>query len=101
MFFSTPLFTPPGVSDGLKDTERLPDTVAAAGTTSFCTGGTDGSSLFLFAWKFETSRSVRFSEADRGDETVDGILFASARGLDMRSRDCRMRLAVALVTPQG
>lgn len=25
----------------------------------------------------------------------------TARGLDMRSKDCRMRLAVALVTPQG
>lgn len=50
LVFSTPLFTPPGVSDGLKDIERLPDTAAAAGTTSFCTGGTDGSSLFLFAW---------------------------------------------------
>lgn len=58
MLFSTPLFTPPGVSDGLKDIERLPDTAAAAGTTSFCTGGTDGSSRFLFAWKFEMSRSV-------------------------------------------
>lgn len=25
----------------------------------------------------------------------------TASGLDMRSKDCRMRLAVALVTPQG
>lgn len=32
-------FTPPGVKVGLKDTERFPDTDAAAGTTSFCTGG--------------------------------------------------------------
>lgn len=31
--------TPPGVNVGLKDTERFPDTDAAAGTTSFCTGG--------------------------------------------------------------
>lgn len=32
---STTLFNPPGVSDGLNDIERLPDTAAAAGTTSF------------------------------------------------------------------
>lgn len=40
-------------------------------------------------------------DADRGDEAAAGILLASASGLDMRSKDCRMRLAVALVTPQG
>lgn len=57
LLFST-RFTPPGVSDGLKDIERLTDTAAAEGTTSFCTGGTDGSSRFLFAWKFEMSRSL-------------------------------------------
>lgn len=31
--------------------------------------------------------------------SIWGVL--TARGLDMRSRDCKMRLAVALVTPQG
>lgn len=38
---------------------------------------------------------------DRMGEAPAGILLASASGLDMRSNDCRMRLAVALVTPQG
>ena len=36
--------TPPGVREGLKDTERFPDTEAAVGTTSLCTGGRKGSS---------------------------------------------------------
>ncbi len=36
---STGRLTPPGVKVGLKDTERFPDTDAAAGTTRFCTGG--------------------------------------------------------------
>lgn len=40
-------------------------------------------------------------DEERGDEVAAGILLASARGLDIRSKDCRMRLAVALVTPQG
>lgn len=40
-------------------------------------------------------------DADRGDEVAAGILLASAKGLDMRSSDCRMRRAVALFTPQG
>lgn len=31
----------------------------------------------------------------------NGVCVLTARGLDMRSNDCRMRLAVALVTPQG
>lgn len=31
--------SPPGVKVGLKDTDRFPETEAAAGTTSFCTGG--------------------------------------------------------------
>lgn len=35
LVLSTTLFSPPGVSDGLNDIERLPDTEAAAGTTSF------------------------------------------------------------------
>lgn len=57
LVLSTPLFSPPGVRDGLNDIERLPDTAETTGTTNFCTGGSDGSSLFLFAWIFETSRS--------------------------------------------
>lgn len=93
--------TPPGVKVGLKDTERFPDTDAAAGTTSFCTGGRVESIRFFFDWKGERSRFVPSIEADRGDEAAAGILLASANGLDMRSKDCRMRLAVALVTPQG
>lgn len=93
--------TPPGVKVGLKDTERFPDTDAAAGTTSLCTGGREGSTRFLFDCKFETSRLVPSMDVDRGEEAPAGILLASARGLDMRSKDCRMRLAVALVTPQG
>lgn len=93
--------TPPGVKVGLKDTERFPVTGTTAGTTSFCTGGRVESSRFFFAWKCETSRFVPSIDADRGDEAAAGILLASARGLDMRSKDCRMRLAVALVTPQG
>lgn len=95
------LLNPPGVRVGLKDTERFPDTDAAAGTTSFCTGGREESIRFFFAWKCETSRFVPSIDVDRGDEAAAGILLASARGLDMRSNDCRMRLAVALVTPQG
>lgn len=37
--FSNGRLIPPGVSVGLKDTERLPDTGVAVGTTSLCTGG--------------------------------------------------------------
>lgn len=33
--------------------------------------------------------------------SADRVEPLTARGLDMRSSDCRMRLAVALVTPQG
>lgn len=40
-------------------------------------------------------------DAEREDDNADGILFASAKGLDMRSNDCSIRRAVALVTPQG
>ena len=36
--------TPPGVREGLKETERFPDTAAAVGTMIFCTGGREGSS---------------------------------------------------------
>lgn len=92
--------TPPGVKVGLKDTERFPDTDAATGTTSFCTGGRAGSIRFFFAWRCETSRFLPSTDGERG-EAAAGILLASASGLDMRSKDCRMRLAVALVTPQG
>lgn len=98
---STVRLTPPGVKVGLKDTDRFPDTDAAAGTTRFCTGGRLESIRFFFDWKCETSRFVPSIDDDRGDEAAAGILLASARGLDMRSKDCRMRLAVALVTPQG
>lgn len=56
LFLSTALFTPPGVSDGLKDMERLPDTAAAAGTTSFCTGGTEGSSCVSMEQHYKYSR---------------------------------------------
>lgn len=31
--------SPPGVREGLKDTDRFPDTDTAAGITSLCTGG--------------------------------------------------------------
>lgn len=93
--------TPPGVKVGLKDTERFPDMDAAAGTTSFCTGGWLESVRFFFAWKRKTSGLAPSIDAGRGDEAAAGILLASARGLDMRSKDCRMRLAVALVTPHG
>lgn len=79
--------TPPGVNVGLKDTERFPDTDAAAGTTSFCTGGRVESIRFFFDWKCETSRFVPSIDADRGDVAAAGILLASARGLDMRSND--------------
>lgn len=41
-------WTPPGVRVGLNDTERFPDTDAAAGTMSFCTGGREGSIRFFF-----------------------------------------------------
>lgn len=37
--FSNGRLIPPGVSVGLKETERLPDTGVAVGTTSLCTGG--------------------------------------------------------------
>lgn len=40
-------------------------------------------------------------DADREGGVADGILFASAKGLDMRSKDCSIRRADALVTPQG
>lgn len=40
-------------------------------------------------------------DSERVDAVADGILFASANGLDMRSKDCSIRRAVALVTPQG
>lgn len=93
--------TPPGVKVGLKETERFTDADAAAGTTSFCTGGRVGSIRLFFDGKCETSRFVPSIDADRGDEAAAGILLASASGLDMRSKDCRMCLAVALVTPQG
>lgn len=42
--------TPPGVKVGLKDTERFPETDAAAGTTSFCTGGREESIRFFLDW---------------------------------------------------
>lgn len=77
--------TPPGVKVGLKDTERFPDTNAATGTISFCTGGREESIRFLFAC--ETSRFVPSIDADKGDEAAAGILLASARGLDIRSKD--------------
>lgn len=93
--------TPPGVKVALKDTERFPDTDAVAGTTSFCTGGGVGSTRFFLGWRCEASRFMPSIDGDIGDEAAAGILLASASGLDMRSKDCRMRLAVALVTPQG
>lgn len=99
--FSNGRLIPPGVSVGLKETERLPDTGVAVGTTSLCTGGSVVSTRFFLACGCETSRLESFSEADKGEEPAAGILRASARGLDIRSRDCRMRLAVALVTPHG
>lgn len=40
-------------------------------------------------------------DAEKVDADADGILLASAKGLDMRSKDCSIRRAVALVTPQG
>lgn len=86
---------------GLKETERLPDTGVAVGTVSLCTGGTVESTRFFLACGCVDSRLDSFVEADRGDEPAAGILRASASGLDIRSRDCRMRLAVALVTPHG
>lgn len=92
---------PPGVREGLKDIERFPEDEEAEGITSFWTGGRGESSLFFLARRWDRSSMVLSSELDMGEEAVDGILLASARGLDMRSRDCRMRLAVALVTPQG
>lgn len=55
----------------------------------------------FFAEKSESSGFVPSIDVDKGDEAATGILLASARGLDMRSQDCRMRLAEALVTPQG
>lgn len=92
---------PAGVREGLKDTDRFPDTDADEGITSLCTGGRVESSRFFFNWKCERSRFVPSIDAGRGDEAAAGILLASARGLDMRSKDCRTRLAVALVSPQG
>lgn len=41
--FSTGRLIPPGVSVGLKETERFPDTGVAVGTISLCTGGTEES----------------------------------------------------------
>lgn len=93
--------TPPGVSEGRNAMERFPETEAADGTTSFCTGGNEGSSFFFLTWNGEPSKSVRSSGEDKGDDMVEGILLASARGLDIRSKESRMRRAVALVTPQG
>lgn len=95
------MLTPPGVKVGLKDTERFPDTGAAAGTTNFCTGGREESILFFLEWNCDISRFAPSIETESGDDAPAGILRASANGLDMRSKDCRMRLAVALVTPQG
>lgn len=37
--FSNGRLIPPGVSVGLKETERLADTGVAVGTSSLCTGG--------------------------------------------------------------
>lgn len=90
--------TPPGVKVGLKDTERFEETVD--GTVSFCTGGRFSIRFFL-ACSGETSRFVPSKDPDREDAVADGILFASAKGLDMRSKDCSIRRAFALVTPQG
>lgn len=89
--------TPPGVKVGLKDTERFVVEGAVVGTINFCTGGRFSIRFFL-ACIGETSRFVPSKDAETED---DGILFASARGLDIRSKDCSIRRAVALVTPQG
>lgn len=91
---------PAGVREALKDMERFPAEEAAEGMTSLWTGGR-GESLFLLPWRWDRSRMVPYGDVDRCEEAAEGILLASARGLDMRSRDCRMRRAVALVTPQG
>lgn len=48
LILSTTLLTEPGVNDGRKDMERLLATDAAAGITSFCTGGRAGSTFFFF-----------------------------------------------------
>lgn len=40
---SSARLTPPGVREGRNAMERFPERVAADGTTSFCTGGSDGS----------------------------------------------------------
>lgn len=45
--------------------------------------------------------SIVCKDGDKNGDAPAGILLASASGLDIRSNDCRMRLAVALVTPQG
>lgn len=92
--------TPPGVKVGLKDTERFVAEGAVEGTISFCTGGWFSIRFFL-ALIGETSRFVPSKDAETEDAVADGILFASAKGLDMRSKDCSIRRAVALVTPQG
>lgn len=98
---STARVTPPGVKVGLKDTERFPDT-EAAGTTSFCTGGRLESIRFFLDGRCNASGFTPSTGGDsKWDEAAAGIRLASASGLDMRSKDCRMRLAVALVTPQG
>lgn len=98
VFFSNVLLTWPGVSEGRKGMKRFPDTTAAAGVINLATGGTTGSNFFLL---MKLSESEWFDDVDKGDETLEGIRFASARGLDMRSSVCKMRLAVALVTPHG
>lgn len=89
--------SPPGVKVGLKDTERFAVEGAVEGTINFCTGGRFSTRFFL-ACIGETSRVVPSKDAET---ETDGILFASARGLDMRSKDCSIRRAFALVTPHG
>lgn len=85
---------------GLKDTERFVAEGAVDGTINFCTGGRFSIRFFL-ACSGETSRFVPSKDVEREDAVTDGILFASAKGLDMRSKDCSIRRAVALVTPHG
>lgn len=98
---STPLWLLQGVRQGRKDMERFPATEGVAGVTSFCTGGNWASIFFLFDCKCVRPASGLFSAVGKAKEQGDGILLASASGLDMRSRDCRMRRAVRLVTPYG
>lgn len=92
--------SPPGVRVGLKDTERCVVKGVVEGTISFCTGGRFSIRFFL-ACIGDASTFVPSKDAEREDDNADGILFASAKGLDMRSNDCSIRRAVALVTPQG